>query len=140
MSTGPWQVTIHGGATDVNASAPVKFGTPTITVGNDGLSPTFVPLMYGPVYLRSVDDWLVIEVPNDITAEETTRLLRENGMVNTGPKKLRVMDHMHRVEFTDWGEIRITGLEAREDGTAVFAVWLVDKYFSEPDAPPEAGQ
>lgn len=125
-----WQVEIFKGATGIDiTNAPVKFGTTTITVGGDApVSDLFEPLIYGPVGLRSVDDWLCIEVPIELTQAEYKRQLTENGSVSIGTRIVREMSHVHKVDFDNWGSIRVTGLEERPDGSAVFAIWTVEIY------------
>jgi len=117
----PWQVEVVRGATDIDVSdGPVKFGTTSVKLGSDD-APTTVsePLIYSPVGIRQWNTGACIEVP-------VYRQLEENGSVGVGTKILREMAHVHRVEFTHWGHIEITGLEERPDGTAVFAMWRVE--------------
>lgn len=119
-----WDVEVFKGAAGVDVvNAPVRFGTTSITLDQDGASEPGVPLIYGPVGLRSADDWLCMEVEIQLTQSEFDRQIRECGGVNIGTRIVRTMQHVHRVSFDEWDGIRIFGLEEKSDGTAVFAIW-----------------
>lgn len=123
-----WDVEVTGGARDVDvaSSAPLKFGTTTVTIGPDGLSDPTVPLVYGPVALRTVGgDWMVMETPSTKTEEQAQRELAERGISRQGPDQHRVMEVVHQVAFQEYGEIVVSGLEAGPDGVPHFVTWVI---------------
>lgn len=111
-----WDVRVPRGAKEVPADEPtVTFGTPTVSIGKDGeLSPTFVPLVYSGVNVRSQGKWACIEVTD----------FSEPGRVKT--RMVREMDLVSQIEFEPMGQIRIEGAEAAPDGALHLALWIVE--------------
>ena len=114
-----WAVEVFSGASvEPEEGVPMTFGTPNITVGDDGsTSRPSVNLVYDPVGLRLEDDeaWLWIN--------------REDG----SSKNFRFMHAVTRVEL-DWsGALRIKGMEERADGALVMALWEARPHVPTPE-------
>lgn len=138
-----WQVEILRGDQDIVPSEATKFGIPTLTLG-DGAAK--VPLLYGPVLVRSIDRSLVIETVHQITQEEMdaekaeqghTFWNRQEGAIYFRNLPHREMRFVQHIEFDDWGHVRVEGMEERKDGSLVAAVWEIGPYVHE--EPEEAG-
>ncbi len=125
-----WQVLVLRGATDIDVTrAPTKFGTPQTSPTDDGeLTNTIVPLVYGPVGIRSVDLGLVIETAVRESEETIREHMQVRGSYSPRTEWHREMVHVHRFEFTWGGAIRVEGLEADADGRPAFAVWEIEPY------------
>jgi hypothetical protein len=119
-----WDVQVFGGVqpdAEQLASAPVKFGTPQVTLGFDGsMSDQTIPLVYGPVELE--------------TMSVTSLSLWGNPMPDGSRRALHVMDNVWHVTFGG-GFLAIEGLEVRRDGVAVHSRWEAT-----PTDPPEEVQ
>ncbi len=125
----PWRVKVlQGLPVTIEENAPLVMGTPTVSVGDGGLSDPGVDLEYGPVGLRSDGSWCCIESPIRLLRSEYERRLKENGVVSVGSRIHREMQHVTRIEFDSWGNVRVEGLERRPDGSAGFALWEVSPY------------
>lgn len=124
MSSECWQVEVFGGATQPDIeTAPLMFGTPTVYVGgeDEGLSDPTVPLVYGPVAVRTVDRWAAIETYHPVESTEKTQ-------ASFRPNIHREMAHILTFEIDHWGHVRLYGLEQRDDGAMVSATWEVTQY------------
>jgi hypothetical protein len=122
-----WEVEVFGGR-PIDLTDPVKFGAPSVTVGEDGLTDPTVPVIYGPVAVRTVGNWAAIETSNIKTGVEANAEMAEKGSTSLGPRQVREMDLITGWEIDAWGEIRIEGMEKREDGALVLVRWLVRPY------------
>lgn len=129
MAAERWQVEVHGGRPPDFQNEPLMFGTPqTFVGGEEGLSPVSVPVIYGPVGVRTVEGWAVMEVSEPKSEEEVRAELEANGHTSYGPRHVRTMDIITGWEI-DWtGAIIITGMETREDGALVMVSWRLDPY------------
>lgn len=121
-----WQVQVFAGATDIDVtSAPVMFGTPAATVGEQGMSPVREPLVYGPVELHTSEQSLSVRTTEWRPAADGSSGLEGHPIIH------REMDQVFSWEF-DWtGALRVRGLEFRSDGVGVYALWEIEPF----DAP-----
>lgn len=128
MSGQLWQVNVaYGSPKPMDLTAPIMMGTPTILVGGDEPSDPFVPILYGPVYLRHVDGWMAIETREWVTHDNV--IGHPPGSAFEQNKIYREMHHA-RLELDHSGELRISGLEERADGAMVRALWIAEPYES----------
>jgi hypothetical protein len=117
---GGWDVQVHRGAAPVQPTVDTGFGNPSVTLGEDGsLSDPTVPLIYQNVSVVTTDDSVAyVRKYNHATLQPdgSWRCLSEN---------LRVMDVVASVTFDGHDSLRVTGMEARDDGVMVLAIWEV---------------
>lgn len=107
-----WDVEVFGGVEpdpEVAAIAPIKFGTPSITVGSDGPEgEPFHPIVYSGVYMET-------RSPGSIS-------LFGPKLPNGSVPSIRVMENVWHVFFEPAG-LEIEGVESKEDGTLVRSRW-----------------
>jgi hypothetical protein len=124
-----WQVQIFRGAEISVSDGPVKLGTPEIGIGGpEGVTQARVPLVYGPVGVRTVGEWGCIEASEPKTQQAMEEELAANGYASGGPRILRTMDPITSFEFGSFGEITLSGMEARNDGALVRVSWEITPY------------
>lgn len=130
-----WKVQVLFGDKEVSADGPVAFGTPQIFVGPaDGTaSEAQVPLVYGPVAVRSHGNWVCIE---------TRSIADDEGIPNDPDGGEPIHNDIHRemiflsVEFDYFGHVRLDGYETRDDGVMIGAAWELSPFV--PEDEPEA--
>jgi hypothetical protein len=106
-----WDVQVFGGADPDPkelANAPIKWGTPYITLGDGEPSEPQTPIMFGPVRLETMS-------PGSLSLWGATH---EDGSY----RALHVMDNVWHVLFVDGG-IEVEGVERRADGVTLWARW-----------------
>jgi hypothetical protein len=122
MIGGGWDVQIHCGVRDVEPSRNSGFGTPSVTLGVDGsLSDPTVPMIYTNVYVENTEDSMAYI--KALAAAPTQQ--GPDGPWVWQSENLRTMDVVSSIAFTSYNSLRVTGMEARDDGVMVLAIWEV---------------